>query len=446
MKFISGVLAVVSSIMINVGSGQEQETQCYPSGCFYDLEDHLTKQIECRQDGRQQVTYYEGNNGCDLNKNLLPGLTYISPLINPCCKREIGAIGDPCTYNGNCDWINGEYCAVTGQCALNRCFNPGAPFGANGYCNASIACLAGCLCEQIGAGIDPGYELCVPQNEFTLETSLPPIRPELCGGACVDGDSSTCNAGCKCIDGACQGEIVPPPPQPPIGDESTTYTITINNNNGLPTPQGFGIYQTNPTDVKYADSLPIVFASQTIESGGSDSMSWTLDWGLSYGTQNPCSTSTTGSPLTPGVQYTRTGANVAVIPGDITNNGAAITYTDGSDSYTITGKPDSDLKSGLLTTTPGAPWTNTQAMQDCFTLSVTVGGKPVFAAPGYPNLDYYFDTTPTYYISAQYTETGQIVSLNAISPPKEIKFENGATSVTCDFNENNAFDHCVYST
>eukprot|EP01084_Bolivina_argentea_P273727 466350_1 len=71
---------------IAVGNLSERPIKpCLPNGCYYDLENGLTKRIQCMKDGSQEIIYFSGHNGCEFDENLIPELFYKSSIDNPCC-------------------------------------------------------------------------------------------------------------------------------------------------------------------------------------------------------------------------------------------------------------------------------------------------------------------------------------------------------------------------
>ena len=200
----------------------------------------------------------------------------------------------------------------------------------------------------------------------------------------------------------------------------SSYSISVLNSSGA--PANVAIYQTYPNVV----GLPLVWLTQNVNNGNTNTYNWSIDWALNWGT--------TPQPLAPGVKWSSGGPIQSMDPTSSGgNNEMGVTY---SGQQFMTSPPafyDPQVPAGsmLVTTDPSFTVAQSQAMS----IAVYMNSLPAFAMQGRPNGKYLFDTHPTYWICTTDAKQGVAVSGVYVSSPLEFSFANGVTSLNFELTD-----------
>eukprot|EP01084_Bolivina_argentea_P275103 469067_1 len=244
--------------------------------------------------------------------------------------------------------------------------------------------------------------------------------------------------------GICVPQSVNDEDQDPLLSSKKKYSITVENMSGK--DQTIAIFETHPTstvDGSQTTGYPVIFAAQAAEDGGSTSMHWSLDWGLSWSTGDIDSKGNCQA-LTSDIIYTQKGKIVPASPDKIGDNGASITFNnDEPDSVWDISPQDYPNKNvGSIYLQTDDSFTNADALNNCFSICVMQGTTPVFAIEGEPSFIYYFPLSPTYYLTIIDQKQGDIVSATVISQATPITFADGVNNIKLCLNPYNKFVSC----
>jgi hypothetical protein len=199
------------------------------------------------------------------------------------------------------------------------------------------------------------------------------------------------------------------------------YSLTVTNNSGA--AQNIAIYQQYPDVV---GGLPLVWILKNVNDGNKTTFSWSVDWGLNWGT--------TEDVLAPGVKWASGGPYQSMEPAvQGGNNAMGITYVNGEFSTNSPAFYSSSVKPGDMLVTTDTSFTVTQAK--LMSVAAYMNKLPALAVQGKPNGKYSFHTHPTYWLCTTDSNQGVAISDDYVSSPTQFTFADGVTSLSYVLND-----------
>ena len=203
----------------------------------------------------------------------------------------------------------------------------------------------------------------------------------------------------------------------------SSYSISVLNSSGA--AANIAIYQTYP-NLLAAGGLPLVWLTQNVNNGNTNTYNWSINWALNWGTSE--------EELAPGVLWSSGGPmqNMdPVSPGG--NNAMGVTYSNSQFQTSPLGYHNGLVSSGSMLVATDTTFTVAQSQK--MSLAVYMNSLPTFAMQGKPNGNYEFDTHPTYWICTTDSKQGVAVSGTFVSSPTQFSFAAGVTSLKFELNE-----------
>lgn len=212
-----------------------------------------------------------------------------------------------------------------------------------------------------------------------------------------------------------------------------SYTLRIENQSGA--TQTVALFQADDPP----SGSPLVWLSQIIPSGNTQSFSWEINWSLGFGS--------TTMPLATGVVYTSQSESLVDPKQANGNNKILISYADSSFTIEAT-YYNSQLDTGVMQITTDKSFTVSGSLD--MAVAVYMNNTAILASQLKPNTSYQFTSNVVYYLTVTGYQVGTVLpsdvqpqimsfavvsSANNVSTPTPVSFTPGVTSLTYILND-----------
>lgn len=197
----------------------------------------------------------------------------------------------------------------------------------------------------------------------------------------------------------------------------SSYSLSVLNSSGA--AANIAIYQSYP-DLEAAGGLPLVWLTQNVNDGNTNTYNWSINWAMNWGT--------TQDILSPGILWSSGGPMQNMDPVSTNgNNAMGVTYSGGQFQTSPLAYRNGAIASGSMQVATDTTFTVAQSLK--MSIAVYMNSLPTFAMQGKPNGKYLFNTHPTYWICTTDSKQGVAVSGEYVSSPTQFSFADGVTSL-----------------